>query len=263
MWLDLTPLPGRCVRPRGHRRFSPSVNSLLEPRHLLSSVPSVSSVTAAFDPNVTLPHQQPGTTFDIMVPGADLGSTHEITLGPDGNLWFTQQTQGELGRLTPSGQITLYSTGVGSGPHGIGFDKEGRLWITRQFSNTISEVDIKGTVHIVANHVIPYADAMPHGLTVASDGKVWFTGREGNIVGYYDPKSDKFRIFKLPTPNPDPEKKGNFPIYITEAPDGSMYFTDLLTSRVGQDHAVGQTARSTCCLRNTGRRTMLGRSPST
>ena len=172
----------------------------------------------------------------MMVPGAHLGSTHEITIGPDGNLWFTQQLQGQLGRLTPSGQITLYSTGVGSGPHGIEFDKQGRLWITRQFSNTISQVEIKGTVHIVANHVIPYPNASPHGLTVARDGKVWFTGREGNVVGYYDPKSDRFRVFKLgnPDPNPDPEKNGNFPIYIKQAPDGSMYFTNLLTSRVSR-----------------------------
>jgi sugar lactone lactonase YvrE len=77
---------------------------------------------------------------------------------------------------------------------------------------------------------------MPHGLTVARDGNVWFTGREGNIVGYYDPTTDSFKIFPLPDPDPNtnPELNGNFPIYISEGPDGSMYFTDLLTSNVGR-----------------------------
>ena len=226
-------MPARPVRPRASRGFSPGSDPSLEPRHLLSTV---AASAAAFDPNVTLPHQQPGSTFDMMVPGAHLGSTHEITLGPDGNLWFTQQNQNMLGRLTPSGQFTLYSTGPDSGPHGIEFDKQGRLWITRQFSNTISQVIIKGTSATFINHAIPYADSNPHGLTVARDGKVWFTGREGNVVGYYDPKANKFRISKLGNPDPstNPEDNGNFPIYIKQAPDGSMYFTNLLTSRVSR-----------------------------
>jgi virginiamycin B lyase len=241
-------MPIRRVRPRVSRRYLPGLDSSLEPRLPLSTgatalVSSASNLT--FDPSVTVPHQQPGSTFDMMVPGAHLGSTHEITLGPDGNLWFTQQKQGELGRLTPSGKFTLYSTGVGSGPHGIEFDKQGRLWITRQFKNTISQVDIKGKVHIVANHVIPYPDAQPHGLTIARDGKVWFTGREGNVVGYYDPKTNRFRVFKLdnPDPSPNPELNGNFPIYIKQAPDGSMYFTNLLTSRVSRITPSGKVTQ--------------------
>jgi virginiamycin B lyase len=238
MWFNLMTLPGRSVQIRGNRRFSPRLDSLLESRHLLSSVPTSSSVSAvAFDPAVTLPHQQPGTTFDMMVPGAHLGSTHEITLGPDGNLWFTQQLQNEVGRLTPSGQFTLWSTGDNSGPHGIEFDKQGRLWITRQFSNTISQVVLKsdGTIQLI-NHDIPFPDASPHGLTVGTGGRVWFTGREGNVVGYYDPKTNAFRVFKLADPDPstDPEQNGNFPIYIKQAPDGSMYFTNLLTSQVSR-----------------------------
>ena len=42
-----------------------------------------------------------------------------------------------------------------------------------------------------------------------------------------------------PDPNPNPELNGNFPIYISEAPDGSMYFTDLLTSNVGRVTPTG------------------------
>ena len=233
MRIDLKSLPTRRARRRAPRRFSPGLDTSLEPRQLLSTGTTGSS---PFDPSVTPPHQQAGSTFDMMVPGAHLGSTHEITLGPDGNLWFTQQDQNILGRLTPSGQFTLYPTGANSGPHGIEFDKQGRLWITRQFSNTISQVIIKGTTASFINHAIPYANSNPHGLTVARDGKVWFTGKEGNIVGYYNPKDDKFQIFKLgdPDPSTNPEMNGNFPIYIKQAPDGSMYFTNLLTSRVSK-----------------------------
>src|SRR4051812_41050062 len=118
----------RVVASRISRRYSPGFDWSMEPRLLLSAGNAASAVT--FDPSVKLPSQQTGSTFDMMVPGAHLGSTHEITLGPDGNLWFTQQDQGVLGRLTPSGQFTLYPTGANSGPHGIEFDPLGRLWIT-------------------------------------------------------------------------------------------------------------------------------------
>lgn len=219
----------RVDRSRRARRFSPSLDSVLESRALLST-------TATFDPTVSLPHEEAGSTFDMSVPGEHLGSTHEITLGPDGNLWITQQNQGMLVRLTPTGQFTEWSTGENSGPHGIEFDKQGRLWITRQFSNTISQVVFKNGAATFINHTIPVADASPHGLTVARNGNVWFTGREGNLVGYYNPNTNKFKIFKLDDPDPstNPEQNGNFPIYITQAPNGSMYFTNLLTSRVSK-----------------------------
>src|SRR5262245_55329689 len=45
-----------------------------------------------------------------------------ITAGPDGNLWFTEQTSnpmaiGRVGRVTPSGVITEFSTGQASQPN--------------------------------------------------------------------------------------------------------------------------------------------------
>ncbi len=186
-------------------------------------------------------HTRPvGSTFDIPIPGPMLGSTHEITTGPDGDLWITQMLQNRVVRLSLDGQFTFFPTGAGSLPHGIAFDAQGRLWVTFQGYDQIAQMDLNG--NIVATHTIPYPDASPHGLTVASDGDVWFTGREGNIVGYFDPTTDSFKIFPLPDPdpNPDPELNGNFPIYITEAPDGSMYFTDLLTSSVGRITPSGQ-----------------------
>jgi virginiamycin B lyase len=224
-------LRSRLARVRRPRRFVPDLEGRLESRALLSAVKASALVAS---PAVMLPHEAVGSTYDIAIPGPKLGSTHEITVGPDGNFWITQMEQNRVVRLTLDGQFSFFPTGDGSMPHGIQFDAQGRLWITRQGANTITQMDLNG--NIIANHTIPYPNSNPHGLTVAHDGKVWFTGREGNIVGYYDPATNAFQVFQLPNPNPnpDPEKNGNFPIYISEAPDGSMYFTDLLTSNVGR-----------------------------
>ena len=201
----------------------------------------LSGATAAvLSPAGTLPHYPVGSTFDIPIPGPMLGSTHEITTGPDGDLWITQLLHDRVVRLSLDGQFSFFPTGTGSMPHGIAFDAQGRLWVTFQGYNQIAQMDLNG--NIVATHTIPYPDASPHGLTVASNGDVWFTGREGNIVGYYDPTTNGFQIFPLPDPDPNsnPELNGNFPIYIAAAPDGSMYFTNLLTSSVGRITPSGQ-----------------------
>jgi virginiamycin B lyase len=217
------------ARDRLRRRFVPNLEIQLESRALLSGAKAAVMSSAG-----TLPHYAVGSTYDIPIPGPKLGSTHEITVGPDGDLWITQQLQNRVVRLSLDGQFAFFPTGAGSLPHGIEFDAEGRLWVTFQGYNEIAQMDLKG--NIVATHTIPYTNSNPHGLTIASDGNVWFTGREGNVVGYYDPSTSGFKVFPLPNPNPNPnpELNGNFPIYISEAPDGSMYFTDLLTSNVGR-----------------------------
>src|SRR6266436_741926 len=50
-----------------------------------------------------------------------------ITLGPDGNLWFTESRADQIGKITPNGSITEYPlpSGVASG---IAAGPDGNLW---------------------------------------------------------------------------------------------------------------------------------------
>ena len=161
---------------------------------------------------------------EIELPRVEGGSTHELTLGPDGNVWVTQQKQAKLVRITPAGELRVHDLPAGSGPHGIGFDGRGRLWLTFEFANEIAELDRAG--RIVERHRIPAAGAGPHGLHVARDGKVWWTGKEGGVVGRLDPETGRMRVFPLPD-------RGSQPIYIAEGCDG-MYFTELTAARIGR-----------------------------
>jgi streptogramin lyase len=56
------------------------------------------------------------TEFTIPTKSAPIG----ITAGPDGNLWFTEITQGvgEIGRITPSGSITEFPVPTASSMRG-------------------------------------------------------------------------------------------------------------------------------------------------
>jgi streptogramin lyase len=55
----------------------------------------------------------------------------EITAGPDGNLWFTEN--GKIGKITTGGTITEYGGSL-SHPHGITAGPDGNLWFT-EFGN--------------------------------------------------------------------------------------------------------------------------------
>jgi streptogramin lyase len=55
---------------------------------------------------------------------------YSITAGPDGALWFTQNVNNTIGRITTTGTITTYTaTGI-SDPTGIAAGPDGAMWFT-------------------------------------------------------------------------------------------------------------------------------------
>jgi virginiamycin B lyase len=150
------------------------------------------------------------------------GSTQELAMGPDGNVWVTQQAQSKLVRITPGGGVRFFALRPGLGPNGIAFDRQGRMWITLQFVNEIARVNLKG--QITHTYRIPVL-AAPHGLAIARDGSVWWTGKYGDVIGRLDPRTGRMKIFRLPQPYSQP-------IYIAQG-CGAMYFTELTNSAIG------------------------------
>ena len=54
---------------------------------------------------------------------------YDITVGPDGNLWFTEFNGGnQIGRITPLGVLTEFGTGTGFFPAGITAGPDGNAW---------------------------------------------------------------------------------------------------------------------------------------
>ena len=71
----------------------------------------------------------PITTFSD--PGHHLRRPRDIVAGPDGNLWFTADTD-QIGRITPGGELTLYRDPAGliDAPDTIVTGGDGALWFT-------------------------------------------------------------------------------------------------------------------------------------
>jgi virginiamycin B lyase len=70
-------------------------------------------------------------------------------------------------------------------------------------------VDVK-----IDEWLTPSKPPYPHDPAVAPDGSVWYTGQRANVIGRFDPSTQQFKEFALPTPNSgphglQPDKEGN------------------------------------------------------
>jgi streptogramin lyase len=95
----------------------------------------------------------------------------------DGNLWFTERDNpGRIGRITPSGTITEFTTGLTSNsrPWGITAGPDGNLWFTEQNSpSRIGRITPSGTITEFSTGLS--TNGLLSGITAGPDGNLWFT----------------------------------------------------------------------------------------
>lgn len=169
------------------------------------------------------------TTYRI----PQLGLPGDITLGPDGNLWFTYTTY--IGRCSPAGHITLFAIPQSSDllrattyAERITVGPDHNLWFT-QFDGSIARISVKG---VIARFRV--SDIVPMWDIVAGPGRqVWFTMWYDSRVGRMD-MHGKVAYTVLPT-----EYSG--PWGATTAPDGSVWLTATCINtlvRIGRDGKI-------------------------
>jgi virginiamycin B lyase len=111
--------------------------------------------------------------------GSGINEPGGLTLGPDGALWFTNQRDNTIGRITIAGTVTDY-TGPGidqvRGSMVVGPDRA--LWFTNWTrSGSIGRITTSG---IVTNYTDPTIN-FPYGIIAGADGALWFTNRNNSI----------------------------------------------------------------------------------
>jgi streptogramin lyase len=111
---------------------------------------------------------QTGGISEFPVPN---GHPDGITAGPDGNLWFTEDIGGNIGRISTSGTITEFPLPFGSSPDGITAGPDGNLWFTDEDGN-IGRITPGGTI---TEFPVPTTNSFPSWITKGSDGNLWFT----------------------------------------------------------------------------------------
>ena len=159
-----------------------------------------------------------------------------ITLGSDGNLWFTavdySKFGGVIGRITPTGTIRLFPLPEGFFSLYIISGPDGNLWFKEAdldgWNDKIGRITQTGTI---SEFPVPDRLSNVNGITVGPDNAIWFTedtlnhtekGKIGRIT-----LTGAISEFPLPTP-------GGGPGGITVGPDGKLWFTEMLGNKIGR-----------------------------
>lgn len=97
--------------------------------------------------------------------GGGPGYFSDITSGPDGNLWFTENNK--IGKITPSGVITKFSVTNESFPTGITSGLDGNLWFVE--ANNIGRITTSGGI---TEFPLPLAGDFPTDIASGFDGNL-------------------------------------------------------------------------------------------
>lgn len=124
-----------------------------------------------------------------------LSGPESITVGPDGNLWFTENNSNQIGRITPAGDITefpipLTPEGNPIGNHadhnypvGITAGPDGNLWFTESATEGIGKITPGGAITQFSISVAGFAPGAPWPIDISAgpDGNLWFVSPIGQI----------------------------------------------------------------------------------
>src|ERR1043165_1475248 len=159
-----------------------------------------------------------------------------ITLGPDGNMWFTETSANKIGRIDPKGHITEFVVPQAfSAPVDIVAGADGALWFTEE--SGFPEGIGRGTTSGVFTGVAPDCaggqpgSLTPRGIAGTSDGLIWFGDSSSNSIVKLDPITGIMTFFAIPS-NGQPRD-------ITLGPDGALWFCEGISDQIGRMDEAG------------------------
>lgn len=114
-----------------------------------------------------------GAISEYPVPNAASSQLQGIALGPDGNMWFVDSGNNDIGTITPAGVISTHG-GIHTGafPYDItpGPPADGDLWFTEKTLGRVGKITVAGAV---TEFDLPSSSAAPRGIVLGSDGNLW------------------------------------------------------------------------------------------
>jgi streptogramin lyase len=178
---------------------------------------------------------------EFSVPSAYAGPA-DLTFDTQGNLWFTEAYNESVAEFQPATQqfqeYHLSSTDPSrfiSSPVGIAISGDGHVWFADHGGNWIVEFDPTSQKLQRFPTGFPrdpeYTIAIPNGLLIDGHGRIWFSEHWGNAIGYYDP------TFRTMVEYPIPTGPISTALWITQAPDGQVWFTEWETNKIGVVHS--------------------------
>ena len=124
---------------------------------------------------------------------------HGLAEDKDGNIWFTGNNLGLIGKLDPKTGITTeypLPDKTAKDPHTINIAPDGMVWFTVQAGNMVGRLDPKsGDIKLVTS---PTEKSRPYGLMINSKGVPCFVEFGTNKIASIDPQTMAIKEYPLP-----------------------------------------------------------------
>jgi len=122
------------------------------------------------------------------------GSKHTVRLDPHGNAWATGDP---LSRFDPeTGKFTNYWESGRT--YSLTNDPDGNIWFTITTEPAqLAKMDWKTLK--MTKYPLPSKNGYPRRLQIDSKGIIWFGEYDTGKLGRFDPKTEKFKEYDLPT----------------------------------------------------------------
>jgi streptogramin lyase len=156
------------------------------------------------------------TEFHVSNGGVPQG----IAAGPDGNLWFTEFYDNQVGRITTSGVSKLFTLNAVNSATYITNGPSGDLWLTLLNDvggSTTNQIGRLTSQCKLTTFAVPKSSHI-WDITEGTDGNLYFT--EGASRVWRLTPTGHFTAF------PSTDSTGAYPYQITAGPDGNLWFTD-------------------------------------
>jgi len=173
------------------------------------------------------------TEYPVAAGSAPIG----IAAGPDGNLYYTEQTAttNAIGVMDTSGNVLAEFPipTPNSKPQFIVAGPDGNMWFAEIRGGNLASISTDG-LGTITEYTLPSGNA-PVFLAVGPDGNIWFS-EGGNKIGFLDLAGGTYAIteYRVPTPS-------SMPLGIAAGPDGNIWFTEKFGNKVGKLDLAGGT----------------------
>lgn len=139
-----------------------------------------------------------GTAGSLGVTTNTSGTTGDIALGPDGNMWITKSNgpTHELLRVNPTtGNTQAFAIPQGNvGPRQLTIGPDGNLWFTHTGFAQPGVMRYVIDTNTFTNFPIP-AGSNPKGITAGDDGNLWFIRGNTGTIGRISPTGTGYTTF--------------------------------------------------------------------
>ena len=173
------------------------------------------------------------TEYPVAAGSAPIG----IAAGPDGNLYYTEQTAttNAIGVMDTNGNV-LHEFPIptpNGKPQMIVAGPDGNMWFAEINGGNLASISTDG-LGTITEYPLPSGNA-PLFLAVGPDGNIWFS-EGGNKIGFLDLAGGTYAITEYHVPTPS-----SLPIGIAAGPDGNIWFTEKFGNKVGKLDLAGGT----------------------